>query len=432
MEQTYFAISVADPTRPTNRKLQFFRGQKDIFVNEIDINKTVSDKSPKNIEFRNARPIGTIFILKGSITFVLKHYQFEGTIEVCGTCSFDLTRTNLLNGEEIPPFEWESYTYSSDDTPNMMEFMKFLENHLTVFGESEYKKGDLELPKTLLSKDLNKHPCPTIEDDGFYVDKELWSTLVYAYKNKQNLMLTGPTGVGKTEVLQMLTSKMGRKPTIIDMGTMQDPLSGLIGVHRLEIDEEGKQVSNFDLADLPIKIAQRNSVIVFDEISRAPAMANNILFPLLDARGELHLNLASSKMERVVKKDPSVRFFATANLGNEYTGASQLDRALIDRFMLAEVSYIPAGIEAKLLTKVSGISLTEAEAVTKVAETIRLLAVKGELSTGVSTRLTKLAANMLKYGMSLSQALKAAFLPYYEGSEFEGERSQIYAIIKSR
>jgi MoxR-like ATPase len=429
MATTYYAISIKDSSR-ANVKLQLFAGQRDSLSELIAIDKAVSDKNPSNIEYRSAFPVGSIFKLEGTVSFVLKHYSFTGTITYLGECYHYLRETSLLFGKKNPPTSPTEYKFDSYMASEMDAFLKFAESLVLPDGSPSY--FDDSAPKTDLQRALKKHPCPSIEDDGFYVNKDLWDTLVFSYKTQQNLMLTGPTGVGKTEVLQMLVSKMGKIPTIIDMGTMQDPLSGLVGVHRLDIDENGQQVSNFDLAELPRVIATKNSVVVFDEISRAPSMANNILFPLLDSRGELQLNLASSKMDRVIKKHPTLRFFATANLGNEYTGASQLDRALIDRFMIAEVAYMPAVVEAKLLTKLTSISQSDAELITKTAGTIRELAAKGELSSGVSTRLTKLAANMVTFGMSITQALKAAFTPYYEGSEYEGERCTIYTIIKSK
>lgn len=53
-------------------------------------------------------------------------------------------------------------------------------------------------------------------------------------------MLTGPTGSGKTQVVELICKQLGIPCTIYDMGAMHDPISDLLGVHRLD---DGKSIS---------------------------------------------------------------------------------------------------------------------------------------------------------------------------------------------
>ena len=58
------------------------------------------------------------------------------------------------------------------------------------------------------------------------------------------------------------------------MGSMYDPVSGLLGVHRLQKGGE----AGFDYAKFTQDI-QKPGVILRDELSRAPVTTINILFP---------------------------------------------------------------------------------------------------------------------------------------------------------
>lgn len=47
-------------------------------------------------------------------------------------------------------------------------------------------------------------------------------------------MIIGPTGSGKTSCVKEVCSRMGIPLHVFDMGSMIDPISNLLGVHRLE------------------------------------------------------------------------------------------------------------------------------------------------------------------------------------------------------
>ncbi len=121
-----------------------------------------------------------------------------------------------------------------------------------------------KLPKTLyetLKEDVCKRP--TIEEDGFFIKDEDWLILLRNIKQKVNTLMTGPTGSGKTSIIKLACEKLGIPLSVYDMGSMFDPVSGLLGVHRLQ---EGG-VSIFDYAKFTDDI-QKPGVILLDEISR--------------------------------------------------------------------------------------------------------------------------------------------------------------------
>ena len=123
---------------------------------------------------------------------------------------------------------------------------------------------------------------------------------------------------------------------------------------------------------------------------------------------------------------PDCVFIATANIGAEYTGTSQMDRALVDRLFTLEIEYMDEDNETKVLAKRCGIDTSEAKIIVETARTVRNLYMKGELSSTVSTRETLGAGKMVSDGWSVLEALERCFLPFFEGTKTEGERGVVY------
>lgn len=149
-----------------------------------------------------------------------------------------------------------------------------------------------------------------------------------------NTMLIGPTGTGKTEVISNIADLFGLTITIFDMGTMTDPVMGLVGSHVITV-KDGVTHSEFKKSRFS-EVIQQPGIVLLDEISRAGAMSNNLLFPCLDFRRELPMEY-SFHDTTPIKVHPNCVFFSTANMGSQYTGTHKLDRALLDRFMLVEM-----------------------------------------------------------------------------------------------
>ena len=138
------------------------------------------------------------------------------------------------------------------------------------------------------------------------------------------------------------------------------------------------------------------------------------------------MDIAGGNGMRNIKVHPDCVFVATANIGAEYTGTSQMDRALVDRFFMLELEYMDSDNEAKVLSKRCGIESSEAKIIVDTARVIRNLHTKGELSSTLSTRETLGAGRMVADGWSVLEAMERCFLPFYEGSKTEGERSVVY------
>lgn len=261
--------------------------------------------------------------------------------------------------------------------------------------------------------------------EGFYVSDEDWRVLVRNIRNHVNTMIVGPTGCGKTSVVQEICKRMGKKLHIFDMGTMVDPISSLLGVHRLE-----KGASVFDYAKFT-QVIKEPCVILLDELSRSPLTTMNILFSCLDDRRNLNIEIACGSGEREIDVHPEVTFIATANVGSEYSGANTMDRALVNRFFLLELGCIPAKEESGVLVARTGITPETANLIVKIANNIRSLCAKQEISVSLSIRETLMVAKLASDGWPLAKAMEMIYLPLYEGSKNDGERSTVYKTISS-
>jgi nitric oxide reductase NorQ protein len=277
-------------------------------------------------------------------------------------------------------------------------------------------------PKSLIDTLEAAHPVPNVADHGFYVDRELWRTLLFNMEKGYNTMLVGESGTGKTELSMLLASITGRGVNVFDMAAKQDPIASLIGVHRFD---GGKSI--FDRADFTYAL-EADGIIVLDELPRAPMNTNNILFPVLDSRRELKMDIASSEL-RSVKVNPMARFIATANDGYRYTGNNVLDQALKERFQITFVDFMPEINEIQVLMKRTGIIHKDANIIVKVARQIRDLVNKDELNQGVSVRHSLYAADLAVAGFGLVKAMEKAFLPMYSVEE---EKKRVLDLLSAR
>lgn len=230
-----------------------------------------------------------------------------------------------------------------------------------------------------------------------------------------------------TELILLACKTLDIPCHVYDMGSMYDPVAGLLGVHRLQKGGE----SIFDYAQFTKDIAQPG-VVLLDELSRAPVTTNNILFPCLDSRRTLPVEIAGGDDLRSIKVHPDCCFIATANVGAEYTGTMSMDRALVGRFFPIELDYMPAEAEINVITTRCDIDPDEAKHIVAVANSVRTLYKKQEISCSLSTRETLMAAELVADGWTPLEAMELVFLPLFEGTKVEGERGIIAKSIMVR
>ena len=386
-------------------RLRALAGQK--FPSGADVSQTLNVQSDKSL--RTLYPIGTVF---GSDSLSdAGGYYVAGVIKPLG----------LRDDEYRDP----SHRPSEEMQRAYELFIGARGADITYEDLTEEKKASKTvLGRMQLNPELNR---PTIFESGFFVDNDDWYLILRNINHQINTMLLGPTGTGKTSLVMLACEKLGIPCHVYDMGSMYDPVAGLLGVHRLS---KGG-VSTFDYAKFT-KDIQEPCVIVLDELSRAPVTSLNILFPCLDDRRELPVEIAGGEDVRNIKVHHDCCFFATANVGAEYTGTMSMDRALVGRFFPIELDYMPADEEEEVLRKRCGILKKNAKNIVAVANNIRSLYKKQELSCSISTRETLMVGNLVSDGWDVLKAMELVFLPLFEGTKAEGERGIIAKSLMTR
>lgn len=375
------------------------------------IDSALNVQSDKTI--RSEYPIGTVF---GSDSINIRSGFYEaGTIYPLGLRESDY-KTPAHRPPESMVKAYEVFigvgSYLEEDTSDASPHTTSAPSRDTLLGKMQR------------NKDLKP---PTITKQGFYVDKDNWYLLLRNITNQVNTMMIGPTGTGKTELVMLACEMLGIDCHVYDMGSMYDPVAGLLGVHRLQ--EGGESV--FDYAKFTQDI-QKPGVILLDELSRAPVTTNNILFPCLDGRRTLPVEIAGGEDVRSVKVHSECCFIATANVGAEYTGTMSMDRALVNRFFPLELDYMPKDAEEKVLVERCGVDIGSAKNIVSVANVVRSLYKKSEIGCSLSTRETLMAAELVADGWAPTRAMELVYLPLFEGTMKEGERGTVAKSIMSR
>lgn len=385
-----------------------------VALEEQGLDSTLNVATPKSRT--SSLPVGTIF---------WSYYVNRICPSGGAAAYYKVTSINVFSESSASAVKaaWEELNKKLKEKEGSEELHKDASSETTETKEAETE--EVKSPTLLdnILKDSTLNPPKSVE--GFYVSTNDWNILVRNIMNHTNTMIIGPTGCGKTSVVQEICKRMGKKLHIFDMGTMIDPISSLLGVHRLEKGE-----SIFDYAKFT-QVIKEPCVILLDELSRAPLTTMNILFSCLDDRRNLNIEIACGSGEREIKVHPEVTFMATANVGSEYSGTNSMDRALVNRFFPLELGTIPTAEEEVVIMTRTGISRTEAQLIVKVANNIRSLSAKQELSVSLSIRETLMVASLVKDGWKLAEAMEKTYLPLYEGTRTTGERSTVYKTISS-
>ena len=138
------------------------------------------------------------------------------------------------------------------DAAKEAEISEAISNGLEAIAEKVQIKGD--------SVTLNGY---------FKLARGTFEILRHNIEHGVNTMLIGPTGTGKTEVVANLAKVFDLPITIFDMGTMTDPVMGLVGTHVITV-KDGVTSSEFRRSRFS-EVIQQPGIVMLDEISRAPA-----------------------------------------------------------------------------------------------------------------------------------------------------------------
>ena len=250
-----------------------------------------------------------------------------------------------------------------------------------------------------------------LKPNGLFIEELKWKYLLRSAVRGKNILMTGPTGCGKTLAAQSLVKSLKRPDYYFNLGATQDARATLIGNTHFN-----KENGTFFSESAFVKaIKTPNAIILLDELSRAHPEAANILMTVLDA-GQRYLRLDEAEGSPIIKVASGVTFIATANIGGEYTATRVMDRALMDRFVQIEMDLLDKENELALLKfKFPEADEYSLNALAEIADTTRQLIKTdaSKISTIVSTRVNVEAAGLIYDGFTLFEAANIAILPYF-------------------
>lgn len=297
---------------------------------------------------------------------------------------------------------------SSVTPKSIKKWHLFLKNHsLQDVSGLELPLSESKVREDLVTTISNK---PEEVFDGKYAErifipKQDNDALEVIYNISQekpvNVMMVGPSGYGKSSIPKQKAKDWEMSFLRWDCATVRDQeeFFGFRGAENgSTIDSDGKTI--FTPSKFTEAITEGNCVVVLDELNRIDPYILNILFPILD-----HERRTSVAGHDIVV-GPNVIFFATINVGFQFTGTFQLDSALVNRFMInINVGSLPKKTEQRILCERTGVASAYSEKIVELMTKLRRLNEDGKLLIDASTRVSLQVATLVKHGMTLENAI---------------------------
>lgn len=239
-----------------------------------------------------------------------------------------------------------------------------------------------------------------------------------AYRRKVPVMLTGPTGCGKTRLVEHMGSLLGRPVVTI---SCHDDLTSADLVGRF-------MVTGGDVVwtDGPLTRAVKTGAICYlDEVVEARHDSLAILHSLTDHRRALYLDRAD---EVVVAPD---EFMLVCSYNPAYRSSlKELKPSFRQRFATLPMGYLPAPREADVIVAEVGVERAVAERLVRCANAIRTADAAFHFEPP-STRVLVTAAQLIIAGAGERDAAEACILAPLstDGAITDGLREVVAATL---
>ncbi len=233
--------------------------------------------------------------------------------------------------------------------------------------------------------------------DGYRINGNEVELFKRAYEQRLPVMLTGPTGCGKTRLVEHMGALLARPVATI---SCHDDLTASDLVGRFI-------VSGGDVAwnDGPLTRAIKNGAICYlDEVVEARHDSLAVLHSLTDHRRTLYLDRAGE----VVKAPDSFMLVCSYNPAYR-SSLKELKPSFRQRFVTVAMSYLPPEREADVLVDEAGIDLAVAQRLVRCSTSIRNADDAFHLEPP-STRTLVTAAKMIAAGASELEAAEVCIL----------------------
>ena len=241
--------------------------------------------------------------------------------------------------------------------------------------------------------------------NGYYVSDEnleIFDMLESLHDTKVDidLMIKGPSGFGKTTLMQALAKRLGYRYVRINCPLMLETTDWFA--------KQGAKdgTTYFEWQEFAKAIQDNNVVLVLDEVNRVPPHISNALFPLLDD------SRATEYAGHTIKRGQNVVVAMTINEGWQYAGTYSSDEAFTNRVdIFIDLNAPDEDIERQIVTRrYPELSALQASRIVKMVRKMREVAEDNEIVCDVSTRSTLKVAKLVAHGMPLNNAITFAIV----------------------
>jgi MoxR-like ATPase len=231
------------------------------------------------------------------------------------------------------------------------------------------------------------------------------------------LLLTGPTGCGKTRLIEHMAESLGRPLYTVschDDLTSSD-LVGRFLVHGGDVE----------WIDGPLTRAVREGALCYlDEVIEARRDTLAVLHSLTDYRRSLYL-------DRINERVPAAEGFMLVCSYNPASRSAlkEMKPSLRQRFVSLDLDYLPAEDEAAVVVTESGVGPPVAQQLVHVATALRQAAHEGTHEPP-STRTLVTAARLVVEGLPARAAIHAAIVePLFSGNVVDTALRELIAAL---
>jgi nitric oxide reductase NorQ protein len=238
-----------------------------------------------------------------------------------------------------------------------------------------------------------------------------------AAAEKLPILLKGPTGCGKSRLVEHMAARLGRPLITV---SCHDDTSAVDLLGRWLV-KGGETVWE----DGPVTRAVRSGALLYlDEIAEARPDTIVVIHPLTDHRRQLFVD----RHDEVISAAPGFMLVVSYNPGYQ-RGLKELKPSTRQRFVQLAMGYPEMAIEAEIVAGETGIAPDVAQRLAQLARKIRALDSLG-LVEAPSTRLLIHAARLIKAGMPPRQACQAAIVePLSDDLEITAALRDVAALV---
>jgi nitric oxide reductase NorQ protein len=258
-------------------------------------------------------------------------------------------------------------------------------------------------------------------DDSLYVDPILAKKLQALLESGMNILLDGPQGSGKTVLSRMIADALGMTYVFFNCSPIYEATDFLASL-QVKATSSGQVETVWVPTDIlrALEAAhqhpEKRYLIFLDEFNRCREMARNGIMPALDATRKMYNPLTGSTIDI----PDNVLWIAAINNGAQFTGATNVDPAQLDRFAPLKMTYPPAKEEVRILSeRHPGVARKQIERVVEAANAVRS---DENLRVDLSVRATDEVCTLLAHpnfseyeGDAVPELLKTSFCARFAG-----------------